>query len=229
MALLDAYATEVNYRDAVKGSDTTSDPTILARLTAASRLIDVETGGRPGRFNKSAVGAVRHFDVEPRGAIGRVPGVSDPDTDRRITADVLDTIRVDEFDTITEVKVDTTNDGTFDQAVDGANRQSLPHNADEFSEPFDRLRLVPFSSNNELTIWPRGTRRIEITGTWGWPAVPTLVRDLCIGLAHDLWDILRSGSTMTLQQIDIGFRLSLETNRMLQRARDAYAPKVVIV
>lgn len=205
MALLDSYADAPTYREALKGTSGDDDVAIDNRLDAVARLIDAELMMPAGVFNKDA-GAVRYFDGNGEA--------------------ILD---VDPFSTSTTVEVDTNIDGTFNQTVTAGNREDRPYNVAARSEPFTAIRLLPFAANTELAKWTRGLKTVKITADWGWPAVPELIRDLNIALAHDLWDLLRAGSTLTLSQIDIGVRLTPETNSLLKRSMRVFGPKLVIV
>ena len=205
MALLDSYADAAAYRAALKGTSADDDTVIDDRLDAIARLIDAELVKPAGAFNADA-GAQRFFDGNGEAIL-----------------------EVDEFATLTTVDVDTAVDGTFGQSVTLTNIERRPYNVAARSEPFTAIRLLPFAANTELAKWTRGLRTVRITADWGWPAVPELIRDLNIALGHDLWDLIRAGSTLTLAQIDVGVRLTPETNSLLKRAMRVYGPKLAIV
>jgi hypothetical protein len=205
MALLDSYADAEAYKDALKGTSSADDTVIDNRLDAVARLIDAELVLPAGTFNADAA-AQRFFD-------GNGEAIMD----------------LDAFATLTTVDVDTGLGGTFSQSVTVSNIELRPYNVAARSEPYTSVRLKPFAANTELAKWTKGPRTVRITADWGWPAVPELVRDLNIALAHDLWDLIRAGSTLTLAQIDIGVRLTPNTNNLLKRAMRVYGPKLAIV
>ena len=205
MVLLDSYADAAAYKAALKGTSSADDAVITNRLDATARLIDGELNLEAGAFNVDAA-AVRYFD-----------GNGEP------------ILKLPPFTTSTTVEVDTNIDGTFNQTVTASNREDRPYNVAARSEPFTAIRLLHFAANTELTKWTKGLRTVKITADWGWPAVPELIRDLNIALAHDLWDLMRAGSTLTLAQIDIGVRLTPETNSLLKRAMRVFGPSLVEV
>ncbi len=205
MALLDSYADATAYKAALKGTSSDDDAVIDDRLDAIARLIDAELVLPAGTFNADSA-AVRYFDGNGE-----------------------DILMVDPYAELTLVEVDTTIDGTFDQTVTASNREDRPYNVAARSEPFTEIRLLLFAANTELAKWTKGLKTVKITADWGWPAVPELIRDLNIALAHDLWDLMRAGSTLTLAQIDIGVRLTPETNSLLRRAMRVYGPSLARV
>ena len=205
MALLDSYADAAAYQEALKGTSTGDDPAIANRLDSVARLIDSELVLPAGVFNQNDA-AVRYFDGNGEAIL-----------------------EIDPFRTSTTVEVDTNIDGVWNQAVTASNREDRPYNVAARSEPFTAIRLLPFVANTELTKFTKGLKTVKITADWGWPAVPELIRDLNIALAHDLWDLIRAGSTLTLAQIDIGVRLTPDTNSLLKRAMKVYGPKLAIV
>jgi hypothetical protein len=48
-------------------------------------------------------------------------------------------------------------------------------------EPAGELRFVDFPAGPD-SMWPRGAATVEITGDWGYAAVPTDVKDACVEL-----------------------------------------------
>ncbi len=206
MTLLAPYATVEQYHEAIKLGTELQDAAIEERILSASRFVDQCTGGRDGRFNQVDA-EVRYFDGE---------GVAEH------------LLYEDELRAINTVKVDTTGNGTYD--TDASAVVVLePHNAATRQRPYDTLRLDPRSGNTVLDIFTRGYRSIEVDADWGWPSVPTPVRDLAIMVAHDIAELMISGSTLTLQSIDIGVRLTPDTNNLMQKIASEYGAKVVIV
>lgn len=80
---------------------------------------------------------------------------------------------------ITTFKTDEAGDGTFETTWAVTDYQLLPVNRPS-GRPYDRVeavggRLFPIR-------WARAARanRVEITGIWGWPAVPEAVHQACL-------------------------------------------------
>ena len=192
----DSYATVAQYRDAVGAKSAAQDEAVRARLEAASRLVDERTGSLAGRFGQ-ADGDVKYFD-----------GPGEP------------VLHLPEYRTSTTVAVDTTGDGTFDTTVDAGDRIDGPYNAADEAKPYAAILLKP--QNTTLRTFPSGPYRIKVTADWGWAEVPAVIRDVTIGMAHDLWDLLASGGTFTLQSIDVGMRLTPASSNLLRQAENLY-------
>jgi hypothetical protein len=79
---------------------------------------------------------------------------------------------------VTTLKTDSTGDGVYETTIASTAYQLEPYNAALRDEPYTELCLIDGSS------WPTssslsGTGRenvIQITGVWGWPAVPAEVK-----------------------------------------------------
>ena len=148
-----AYATvdEVLTR---MGHDGSTDPVLRANITAALDAASATIDGDTGRSFSQEVGGVKVF------------GAPSPSTA---------SLRVPDLVSVSALKVDDTDDGSFETTIasSGFELDTL-HTSSGW--PFDQVRLLDRG-------WPSGgrrRRRIEITGTWGWAAVPAAVRDACI-------------------------------------------------
>ena len=85
--------------------------------------------------------------------------------------------------TLDSIQFDRDGDGTFEETLDLANVELGPYSPDAAAEP------RPYTEANLLRMiyWPipggtGGTRRqklTKITGTWGWPAVPAMIKQAC--------------------------------------------------
>lgn len=73
--------------------------------------------------------------------------------------------------------------GTSWTTVDSALYETLPENAIALGWPIETL------SHLHTGCWPiwRGTRRVRVTATWGWPAVPDEIKSAAILLAARLY------------------------------------------
>lgn len=93
-------------------------------------------------------------------------------------------LRLGEFNelvTVVSLKTDDNLDGTFETTWSASDYQLLPRNASAAPEqrPFREVRAVASRT------FPKRGRidregLIEISGTWGWPAVPLAVREACL-------------------------------------------------
>ncbi len=156
MALSDAYATAAEYRAAIGMSDTTQDVAILKDLKAISRYID----GKVGRFfTKDTADVARHYYVKATGPQLWVDDLSAAPT---------------------SIKTGYAA-GSYETTLEATDYELWPLNAAAEPEPrpFTRIKL---SASGSLGCFTAGDR-VEITGKFGWPAVPEAVRRATIDLA----------------------------------------------
>jgi hypothetical protein len=195
-AIGDPYATAAEYRDRVGKTDTGADATILAQLTAVSRYLD----RRLHRFfTQDAAVVVRTFD-------------GNGDTMLWLPADIA---------TVTDlvVKVDLNEDYDFGEANETLTINTHfwvgPQDAEKGPEPrpFDCLEVVP--NNGVFDAWPEQVRAIQVTAKFGWPAVPNAIKEVTISVTRQLRDILESGVTLTMQNIDAGVQSSPSTMALI--------------
>lgn len=214
MALLDAYATAAEYRDRTNKTDTADDADILEQLKAASRMLEYELRCAPGFFNASSSAQVRYFTSPRAGRVVRL-------TDERGLQHVITTIDTD------GIAVDTNGDGTFDYTVDPAGETWIvgrPYNAATLSEPFEAFELLDRSAAT-FTAWPTYQRAIRVTGTWGWAAVPDMIRELVVKMARDMRDSEEAGAAGSLS----GVALKTDTWRLWLSAKQQYGyPSLVV-
>lgn len=94
------------------------------------------------------------------------------------------TCRVDDLTTVTSVKTDSDGDGTFETTLTSpADYMAEPLNAALDSKPYTRLTINPRSG---ATWYPDVPRSVEVTGQFGWPAVPDEIRTATTILASKL-------------------------------------------
>lgn len=171
MAIGDAYNTASVYRTMIGKTDSGQDADILIDLKAISRYLE----GKLGRFfNKDAADVARAYVA--------------PATASSIWIDDLSAAP-------TSIKIDDDQDGVYETALAATDYELWPLNADKGSEPRPFMKIC-------LTPW--GTRsafyegdRIEITGKFGWPAVPDAIQRATIQLTA----ILRLESPRATQRI----------------------------
>lgn len=168
MAGIQAYATtaELGQRINRGQSWTVDEEAVLGQLLDdVSRLIDAYTGRQ---FWQSAAGTVRYFTA--RGAT------------RLFLDDVV---------SITTLETDENGDRTYENTWAATDYDLMPYNASELSKPYTMLRLTPTGNY----VFPAGVPKgVKITGTWGWPSIPDMVREVTLLEAARLWAQGRSPS-----------------------------------
>lgn len=82
-------------------------------------------------------------------------------------------VEIADLVSVTSVTVDTDDDGDYDETwVEGTDFVLDPANAAVEGRPYDCLTLV----YRTRSFFPGGQRGLRIEGTWGWPAVPAVVK-----------------------------------------------------
>ncbi len=156
------YCTVDDYKSWVGLSDSIDDATIDRAILAASRGVDnfCHTS-----FWQTAAATVRVFDT--------------CDTWR---------VRIDDAVAVTAVATDADANGTFEVVWAAADYQLLPLNplASADPEPYTEIQAVGtlrFPRRSSVT-----SRHglIQVTGTWGWPAVPDAVVQATLLLVNRL-------------------------------------------
>jgi len=156
------YCTLAGFKEWVGLTDNVDDATIDRAIVAASRGID---NFCRTQFWQTASGVTRVFD----------------------TADYW-RVRVGDVVAVTQVATDSDADGVFETVWTAADWQLLPldTNAHAEPEPYTEIRAI-----GTLT-FPRpagATSRqglVQVTGTWGWPAIPEPVVQATMLLANRL-------------------------------------------
>jgi len=161
MSGIASYATTAQLAQRINRGEgwTDTEEAVLAELLSdVSRLIEEYTGRR---YWDSAAGTVRYF-----------------------TAASAAVLFVDDATTITAVETDEDGDRTYEHTWAATDYDKLPYNASELNKPYTRLRVTPTGNYSFPAGVPKG---VKITGTWGWPAVPALVREMTLLEASRLW------------------------------------------
>jgi hypothetical protein len=147
---------ELKSRLGISASDTADDFEIRLVIEAASREIDDWTGDQFWRGT-----ATRTFVADDAYCLelGGFPLVS-----------------------VTTVKTDSAGDGTFETTWSASDFQLLPANAATYAEarPYRQVKAV--GGNTFPYCRDLGARddRVEIVGVFGWPALPTAVKQACL-------------------------------------------------
>lgn len=157
--MVDTYVTATQVKTRLKISVATYDTEIDLAIGSASREIDDWCGRR---FDQTAAGVVRTF--APRD---------------------LTLLAVTDVVSVTAVKTDT-GTRTFATTLTSSQYKLLPVDAAYAADarPYTSIRAIG-------TTWPFPTwpgehdDTVQVTGTWGWPAVPRPVAMACLILASE--------------------------------------------
>lgn len=156
MTITNGYATLPEFKAWISESETVIDAILEERVEAASRWIDARCKRTEGR---------RHFYKVTE---ARVFNAAAPNY-----------LCIDDLVSVTSLKTDENADGVFETTWAASDYQLLPLNAAADSRPFTDIaalgRTFPW-----LTGLYQRTGRIEITGVWGWPAIPDGVHTACL-------------------------------------------------
>ena len=157
--ITDGYATLADVKAALRITDTVDDSLLEISIEAASREID---GFCERVFTQST--ATRIY--RPTDAF---------------------TVDLDDLQTVTTLKTDTDGDGVFDTTWGTADFELNPLNgiAGGITTPYTTLKAV---GSYLFPIYePRNVNSqeasIQIVGVWGWPSIPTAVKQACIILS----------------------------------------------
>jgi hypothetical protein len=151
--MADPYVTVAEFKDWIVLNDTIDDPTIDDALAAASRGIDhfCKT-----HFWKTAAGTNRVFD----------------------TCDYW-RLRINDAAAVTAVATDNDADGVYETVWAAADFQLLPLNPDAGpeTEPYTEIRAIGAQTFPRPASVTSRTGLVQVTGTWGWSAVPEAVTE----------------------------------------------------
>jgi hypothetical protein len=159
VAITNGYATLSDVKAALRITDTVDDSLLEISIEAASREID---GWCERVFTSSTATRIyRPTDVF--------------------------TVDVDDLQSITTLKTDSDGDGVFDVTWESTDYQLNPLNgiAGGITTPYTQVRaigqyLFPIYEPRNVN---SNEASVQITGVWGWPSVPTAVRQACIILS----------------------------------------------
>jgi hypothetical protein len=86
---------------------------------------------------------------------------------------------IDDLVSITTLKTDDAGDGTYETTWSAGDYQLQPVNRPH-GEPFNKVEAVGTLTFPMRTVPGSRANRIEITGVWGWAAVPAPVKQACL-------------------------------------------------
>lgn len=166
MPVTNGYCTLAELKTWVGIGDSVDDSNLELSINSASRWIDSYCGRR---FWLDSSGVARTFEA----------------TDQHV-------IPIDDLGSTTglTIKIDQDRDGTFETTLAASDYLLLPDDAATASpeaEPYSSIHAVG------AYVWPlrypgmTRTALVQVTGRWGWPAVPDPVKQACLIEAHRLF------------------------------------------
>lgn len=211
--LNDPYASFDEYALVTPTSSTSQHKaTVERQLVSVSRYLDRELFGDPRHtFNQVAAAEARVFKPRHTGPINAEAEnpYGSSKASRYLAVDPIAT------EAGLVILIDKDRDGSFadEAALAATDYELLPRNADKGPEPAPWTEIFLTEYGNEVG-WPLGAR-VEVTAVWGWPAVPSAIKDATIELTR----LLRvEGPRATTQITDVGgVGATLATSRGAQR------------
>ena len=194
MAISQGYSTLAEVKSALRITDSIDDSLLEMAIESASRLLDAYTA----RSFYNAGTASRYF-------------VADNDW----------LTNIDDAITITEIATDTSADGTYDIIWQGDDYQLEPLNGrvDGLVWPYNAIRAI---GSYTFPIWG-GEALVKVTGTWGFSAVPTAIKQATIIQASRIFKRLDSPlgvlSSPDLGFIRVGSRLDPDVAQLVDSYR----------
>jgi hypothetical protein len=159
VAITNGYATLSDVKAALRITDTVDDSLLEISIEAASREID-------GWCERVFTGSTATRIYRP--------------------TDVF-TVELDDLQSITTLKTDSDGSGTFDVTWEATDYQLNPLNgiAGGITTPYTQVRaigeyLFPIYEPRNVN---SNEASVQITGVWGWPSIPTAVKQACIILS----------------------------------------------
>jgi hypothetical protein len=154
VAIVNGYTTLPEFKNWIGLTDEKDDIRFERAITAASRGIDNHC---KRHFWQTAAGTTRVYDTCDKWWLD-----------------------IDDAVSVTFVKTDDNMDGTFETTWAASDFQLLPLNpaAAPELEPFNQIKAVAGRTFPQ----PTGQSRlglIQVTATWGWPAIPEAIGEAC--------------------------------------------------
>jgi hypothetical protein len=161
------YVTIADLRSRLGIGDTADDNELELACSAASRAVEHYTRRV---FWQTEPGVARTFAAETSGMV-RLPAYS-------------------ELVSATAVATDATGDGVYGTAWSAGDWQLLPVNPDAGPEPrpYTMIRAVgALQFPHGRLCYGTRENRVQVTGVWGWPQVPSAVAQASAILAQDIF------------------------------------------
>jgi hypothetical protein len=194
MSISQGYATLAEVKAALRIQDSIDDSLLEMAIESASRLVDAYCA----RSFYNAGTASRYF-------------VADNDY----------LTNIDDAVTITEIATDTSADGTYDVVWQADDYQLEPLNGrvDGLVWPYNAIRAI---GDYTFPIWG-GEALVKVTGTWGFSAVPTAIKQATVIQSSRIFKRLDSPlgvlSSPDLGFIRVGSRLDPDVSQLVDSYR----------
>ena len=194
MAIANGYSTLAEVKAALRITDSIDDSLLEMAIESASRLVD----GYCARYFYNAGSAVRYF-------------VADNDY----------LTNIDDAVSITEIASDASADGTYDVVWQADDYQLEPLNGrvDGLAWPYNAIRAI---GDYTFPIWG-GEALVKVTGTWGFSAIPTAIKQATILQSSRIFKRLDSPlgvlSSPDLGFIRVGSRLDPDVAQLVDSYR----------
>lgn len=156
MAIVNGYATLAEVKARLSITDTADDAILEAIIEAVSRSIDATTGRR---FWKDASAVTR-----------------------ALTAEFTDLLYVPDLVSITTLKTDENGDRTYEVTWATTDYDTEPEGGivgGITGWPITAIRARADSSSQQRS-FPRDRRAVEISGIWGWNAIPDAINEAAL-------------------------------------------------
>lgn len=204
MALGDPYATLAEIKDYLSITATSFDDELADALASASEEIERSTNRQ---FNKTTTATARVFVPDQYGCV-----------------------RADDFHTSTGfvLKTDESGDGTFETTWTSADYELFPLNGvvnGQTGWPFNKIYAT---DNRWFPINVTGRRgTVEVTAQWGWASVPAPVKQACLILAAETFQ-LKDAPLGVAGMGEFGV-VRVRDNKMADKKLRKYTRSVVLV
>lgn len=141
------------------------------RITADDAAVDAT-------LEQVILAASRQID----GLTGDVFSATTAET-RVLSATATDHLDVPSLRAVTSLLTDEDGDRVYETTWLATDYDLEPFDAAYTNRPYTSIQLAP----NGRRTFPRGSRTVQITGNWGWAAVPDAVEEACLILAIRLF------------------------------------------
>ena len=164
MAITNGYATLAEYkswitmREGSISSDSDDDAVIEIHIEAASRYFDRESGKR---FFADDSDATRYYTPTDTQILEIDPLSASP----------------------TSVSIDTTGLRSYTALTEDTDFEVWPYNAAEEGDPYTELHIISTLASYS---WPLTTKGVQVVGKFGFPSVPTDVKEAVLMIAQSL-------------------------------------------
>lgn len=153
-------------------------------------------------------------------------------TTRTYVPTCRDRLKIDDLVSLTTLKTDAAGDGTFETTWTSSDYQLLPLNPSMWPEtrPYNELKAIgDYTFPYPVTGWQRREDRVQISGIFGWPAVPQAVEQACLIQAASVFT-RRNSPNGTIGSTDFGVvRVGVRVDPDVAKLLEPYRKHAVLV